>query len=100
MVDHDCFHTLDELKTKVQQEFNIEVSTSLINRCLREFYYTLKNALHVPASRNTNSTIEKRYEYALSYRQLEEDYPSENFVFLDEVGFKVETRERNECHWL
>ncbi|TBU19812.1 hypothetical protein CWI38_0196p0010, partial [Hamiltosporidium tvaerminnensis] len=65
-VDLECTKTLYDT-------FNIDVSTSTIDRALREFHYTLKRVTLVPKRRNTLSTIEHRTNYATSFRELEVD---------------------------
>ncbi|TBU11953.1 DDE-like endonuclease [Hamiltosporidium tvaerminnensis] len=76
----------------VKCTFNFDVSTSTIDRALREFHYTLKQATEVPERRNTLSTIELGTNYATSFRELEVDNDDKNLVFLDEAGFAVVTR--------
>ncbi|TBU05855.1 hypothetical protein CWI36_0565p0010, partial [Hamiltosporidium magnivora] len=81
-----------ELAEWVKCTFNVDVSTSTIDRALREFHYNLKRVKLVPERRNTLSTIKLRTNYATSFRELEVDNDDKNFVFLDEVGFAVVTR--------
>ncbi|TBU19960.1 DDE-like endonuclease [Hamiltosporidium tvaerminnensis] len=76
----------------VKCTFNIDVSTSTIDRALREFHYTLKRVTLVTERRNTLSTIELRTNYATSFREFEVDNDDKNFVCLDKVGFAVVTR--------
>ena len=59
---------------------------------MKTFHYTLKRAYPVTAARNSERTINLRYEYAVKFRDQETLAPTENFVFLDEVGFQVVTR--------
>ena len=68
------------------------MSAACVDRCLREFHYTIKNVDVIPAARNYRSTIEQRFGYAQKYRQLEQAYSAEAFIFADEAGFKVSTR--------
>jgi len=91
-VDEDCLLTLKELVQRVQTEFNLTVSTSCVDRCLRSFHYTIKNVLPVPAARNSERTIQLRFDYAQNFRKLEQTTIHESFLFLDEVGFKFCTR--------
>lgn len=46
----------------------------------------------IPERRNCETTIEARYNYAISFRSLEESRDDKNLIFLDEVGFSVVTR--------
>lgn len=91
-VDLECTRTLHEMVEWVKSTFNVDVSTSTIDRALREFHYTLKRVTLVPERRNSPSTIELRTSYAAIYRELEVDNDDKNFIFLDEVGFAVVTR--------
>ncbi|TBU11439.1 hypothetical protein CWI38_1205p0010, partial [Hamiltosporidium tvaerminnensis] len=59
---------------KVQSTFNIDVSTSTIDRVLREFHYTLKRVTLL------------RTNYETSSPKFEVDNDDKNFVFLDIVG--------------
>ncbi|TBT97720.1 hypothetical protein CWI39_2789p0010 [Hamiltosporidium magnivora] len=69
-VDLECTKTLYELAEWVKCTFNVDVSTSTIDRALREFHYTLKRVTLVPERRNTLSTIEIRTNYATSFREV------------------------------
>ncbi|KAF7684984.1 hypothetical protein CDIK_4267, partial [Cucumispora dikerogammari] len=91
-VNENPIYTLKQLKLKVFDSFEITCSTSTIDRVLTEFHYTLKRLVLSPVTRNSERTLEKRFEYAQAYRALEETVPAENFVFLDEVGFQVVSR--------
>jgi len=91
-VDDDCLITLKKLAVLMHDEFGITVSISTIDRCLREFHYTIKNILPIPEARNSERIIELRFLYSQEFRRLEQITPLESFLFLDEVGFKVCTR--------
>ncbi|KAF7687091.1 hypothetical protein CDIK_3072, partial [Cucumispora dikerogammari] len=91
-VDENPILTLQESKEKVLITFNISCSTSTINRVLSEFHYTLKRLVLSPATRNSETTLIKRFEYSQNYRAREETTPAKNFIFLDEVGFQVVSR--------
>ncbi|TBU10108.1 DDE-like endonuclease, partial [Hamiltosporidium tvaerminnensis] len=66
-VDLKYTKTLYELAEWVKCTFNVDVSTSTIDRALKEFHYTLKRVKLVPERRNTLSTIELRTNYATSF---------------------------------
>ncbi|TBU03257.1 hypothetical protein CWI37_0325p0010, partial [Hamiltosporidium tvaerminnensis] len=72
-VDLECTKTLYELAEWVRCTFNVGVSTSTIDRTLREFHYTLKRVTLLPEHRNTLSIIELKTNYATSFRELEVD---------------------------
>ncbi|ORD96291.1 hypothetical protein HERIO_1774 [Hepatospora eriocheir] len=86
-VDDEPILKLKDLRIKVIETYEIDVSISTIDRCLRQFHYTLKRITLVPERRNSQSTIEARADYECQYRTLEADNEDKNFVFLDEVGF-------------
>ncbi|KAF7694654.1 hypothetical protein CDIK_2066 [Cucumispora dikerogammari] len=66
---------------------NKTVSISTIDRCILEFYYTLKDITIVSERRNTNSTIATRLEYARKFREIKIEYEDKNVVFINEVEF-------------
>ena len=74
---------------RVKQEFNIETSRSAVERFLKDLHYTIKVCDSIPVARNTESTIQARFEYANKFRDLELEYPTESLIFVDEVGFSV-----------
>ncbi|KAF7686049.1 hypothetical protein CDIK_3202 [Cucumispora dikerogammari] len=71
---------------------NKTVSLSTIDKCIREFHYTLKDITIVPERRNIDSTIATRLEYARKFREIEIEYEDKNVVFIDEVGFCYSAR--------
>ncbi|GAB1598169.1 uncharacterized protein LOC115231906, partial [Argonauta hians] len=93
-VDENPTTTLAELVERVKCEFGVEVCISTIKVLLKEFHYTVKSVLPVPAARNTELSIESRYQYALEYRNMEAIYGQESFVFVDESGFQVVSRRK------
>lgn len=69
-------------------------SISAIERCLKEFHYTMQAILPDSITTDTDKTIQLRYEYTHKYRQLEATTPVEAFLFTDEAGFKVAYRQK------
>lgn len=61
--------TLSELTSKAGTELNITVSYSTINRCLKGFHYTLKIMVAVPAVRNTETTLNTRFNYTQEFTE-------------------------------
>jgi hypothetical protein len=55
--------TLKSLVNKLRDENRIGVNKNTIDRCLKNFHYTLKNLVVISERRNTESTIQKRFEY-------------------------------------
>lgn len=97
-VDEDPEVLLKVLAHKVANTFNIQVSVSTIDRVLCSFHYTLKDSTLVQRNQNNERTIELRFEYAQKFHQLECEFPDDNFVFLDKVGFQVVTRKKELAH--
>lgn len=89
-VDRDCTVTSNELVRKCQDIFNKNVSRSTINRCLKDFHYTLKNVRLIPERRNSEDVIEQRYNYAIRF--LEMVTHPERLFFLDETGIQIFSR--------
>ncbi len=52
----------------------------------------MKQTTIMTESRNTQKTINLRFEYSQQYRKLEVTHGTENFIIIDEVGFKVSSR--------
>ncbi|KAF7685601.1 hypothetical protein CDIK_3650 [Cucumispora dikerogammari] len=98
-INKNCTLSLKQIKEKVQDKINKTVSVSTIDRCIREFHYTLKDITIVPKRRNTDSTIATRLEYARKFREIEIEYEDKNVVFLDEVGFcySARTKKKKIC---
>ncbi|TBU06456.1 hypothetical protein CWI36_0446p0010, partial [Hamiltosporidium magnivora] len=69
-VDLECTKTLYELAEWSKCTFNVDMSTSTIDRALREFDYTPKRGTLVHERRNSPSKIEIRTNYATSFREL------------------------------
>ena len=77
-VDNDCLVTLKELKERIQSTYNLSVSISFIDRCLRPFHYTIKRVDSILAARNRESTIEFRFDYATRFCEL--NFPMKSFL--------------------
>ena len=88
-IDKKCLKTLTEIVDRVKQEFDIEMSRSAVERCLKDLNYAIKVCDSIPVARNTVSTIRDGFEYANKFRDLELEYPTVSFTFVDEVGFSV-----------
>lgn len=91
-VDENSTIKLQALCDKVLSTFDVDVSTSTIDRCINEFHYTLKQVSIVPVLRNNERIIQQRLEYSSMFREYEITHSSESLIFLDEVGFTVSTR--------
>ena len=73
-VDENAILTLKDLQSRIKEEFNVDCSISTIDRTLKGFHYSFKQAYPVPVPRNSTTTVEKRFEYALEFRRLEESF--------------------------
>lgn len=88
-VDEDAAITLNNLKHKVLEVFDKSVGKTTIDRCLRDFHYTMKSLIAIPIRRNVPSTIQSRYDYAERFNQMFLEINDNKFIFIDEVGFSV-----------
>lgn len=91
-IDNECTLTLKELVRWLDETQNIQVSSSTVDRAIKDFHYTLKEITKIPERRNTISTIDCRESYAIAFRNYEATIDQENLIFLDEVGFNVVSR--------
>ena len=66
-IDENAAITLKNLCTKVQEKYNIVVSSTTIHRTIKDFHYSLKRISLIPVRRNTESTIENRLQYPLAF---------------------------------
>ena len=88
-VDEDATVTLKALSNKILDKFGIKVSLSTINRCLKEFHYSLKSLTIVPERKNAESTLEQRFLYAQTFNTKMLQTDDKNFIFIDEAGFSI-----------
>jgi hypothetical protein len=73
---------------------NKRVHISTIDRCLREFHFSLKKLVAVPIQRNTNDAIEALKIYARDFYSLWNENNGDDVLFLDEVGFQPSMRRK------
>uniref|UniRef100_A0A158P4D1 Tc1-like transposase DDE domain-containing protein n=1 Tax=Tetranychus urticae TaxID=32264 RepID=A0A158P4D1_TETUR len=67
--DEDCQLTLDDVKDKLNGDFNIDVCINTIrNRIRNELFFSFKRISLVPARRNDPSTIQRRKQYVKAVR--------------------------------
>ncbi|KAF7702719.1 hypothetical protein CDIK_0439 [Cucumispora dikerogammari] len=88
-MEADCSITLREMKNKLQNQFNINVSIKTIDRVIYNFNWFYKAVNLVPARRNGSVSIEKRLEYANIVFPVLTEHNGENIYFIDGVGFNV-----------
>lgn len=91
LMDDDCTLTLKQLKAKLlEQNPQLEVSLSTIDRATKAFHYSVKRVSFVPERRNTPDTIQSRFEYAVQYNRIM--VQREKLFFIDEFGIQVNSR--------
>ena len=94
IVDENAAITLKRIGDIILAEFGVNVSTSTIDRTLASFHYSLKKLVPVPERRNSAENIEARFNYALRFLALTEDFAASEIFFADEVGFSVSMRRK------
>ena len=92
LVDANPALTLKDIIEKISRERQVTVDVNTVDRCLKDFHYTLKQLVLVPLRRNTLETIKKRFLYAEEFSQLLCEVEDKNLIFIDEVGFSVVSR--------
>ncbi|KAF7682982.1 hypothetical protein CDIK_4464, partial [Cucumispora dikerogammari] len=92
LVDANPALTLKDIIEKISGERQVTVDVNTVDRCLKDFHYTLKQLVLVPLRRNTLETIKKRFLYAEEFSQLLCEVEDKNLIFIDEVSFSVVSR--------
>jgi transposase len=87
-IREDVSITLNKLKIKLREEKNVNASISTIHRAIGSFNYSFKRIQLIPAERNSQVNIAKRYDYAASFLLKDED----KFIFIDEMGIGCSAR--------
>ena len=87
-IDDEVSITLETLKNKISQHFDLTLSKSTINNMIDAFNYSFKRVVLVPAARNKPENIAKRFEYAGIFTQI----PQDSLIFLDECGISCSIR--------
>jgi transposase len=59
-VDEDCTASLTSLAIRASAEFGLPISRKTVERCLKEFHYTIKRTKLVPERRNSPEVIADR----------------------------------------
>jgi transposase len=93
-VDADSSISLVRLKELCLTEFDLEVSTTTIERRIQDFHYSLKRINCQPERRNDEEALHARATYATSFMQVLATSAHERIFFLDEAGFSVSMRAR------
>lgn len=93
-ISEDAGISLKQIGVKLENEFNINVSKSTIDRCIDSFSFTLKRTSLIPERRNEADLIEERYQYATEFYEWYNMEEGNDLFFLDEVGFNVAMRSK------
>lgn len=91
-VDNDPTITLKSLEKKIREKYGLIVYDNTIDRCLKNYHYSLKQLTVIPDTRNSVNTISKREEYGYIFSDHLINTEYQCIIFLDEVGFSVCSR--------
>ncbi|KAF7684942.1 hypothetical protein CDIK_4309 [Cucumispora dikerogammari] len=95
IVDGNAGVTLKNISSIILREFRVNLGTTSVDRCIRQFHYSWKRMVSIPVRRNTEDTISIRHEYAVEFYNLLGVFTESEFIFIDEVGFSVSMRSRH-----
>jgi len=93
-IDEDCSITLESMKKKLKETYDISVCTTTIHNYVGLFSYSLKRISVLPVKRNDLAAINKRYTYAQMFLDILSEFDEKNIIFVDEVGFHISMRTR------
>jgi transposase len=91
-VDENLTSTLKNLVQKFNSIYNMVVDDNTIDRCSKNFHYSLKQITLVPERRNCERTINLRAEYGNVFFVNFFSFEEYELIFVDEVGFSVSSR--------
>lgn len=93
-VDKKCDITLKTLSKMVFEKFQVNLSHTTIDNCLKGFHYSLKR-IKIFATRSISPEIlQQRKKYASDFQDLLANKNERNIFFIDEVGFNVSMRSK------
>ena len=90
-VDEDCQRTLVDLVTLMKETFEVDISTASIGRYLDRLHYRVKKISIVPIAGNCSITIDKRFDYCISFIALDTN-SRDKLLFIDETGISIHCR--------
>jgi hypothetical protein len=90
-VDENPWVTIKSLCDKCKEDLNLEVSESVMFRCLKKFLYSLKRLTAVCERRNTPEAVEFRRTTPIKFSISSQTLITAK-IFLVEVGFNVSIR--------
>lgn len=88
LINSDVSITLKELKVRIRERLQINVSESLLCRKLKTMNYSLKRVSFVPESRNSEETINLREVYCNNFSIMDDN----KIIFVDEFGISCSSR--------
>ncbi len=84
--------TLKELKEKVKDEVDIDVTTTSIFYVLRGMHYSVTRLVTNPLQRKIPRVIDAREIYARKFGSISTNYDCKNIIYVDKTGFNVNMR--------
>ena len=81
---------MESIAEKVFTEFSIRVSRTGIDNYLKSIHYSFKRISFVPVARNSTTTLDIRYNYAVKFSELVAS--QRKLFFIDETGVQVHAR--------
>ena len=93
LIEENADTTLQEMKSKILEEFKVNVSLATISRRLTRMDFVLKDARPLPISRNCDETIALRKNWV---EELQNNRPIDrrNIIYIDETGYNLHIRRR------
>jgi len=84
-LEQEATVSLVELVNYIKTTFNVDTSTSALDRALKSMDITWKNVVEIPVDWNTISTIQQRMNYIATLSH----FGSRPKVYIDESGFNM-----------
>jgi hypothetical protein len=79
IINEDCTRTLSEIKQLTEERIGVTTSLSTLHRTIEGLNFSLKRIVISPIARNTQRTIEERYDYAVEFIGLKNTYSEDEF---------------------
>ncbi|KII69495.1 hypothetical protein RF11_04088 [Thelohanellus kitauei] len=92
----DCTISLRMISIKIYEKYSTQFGKTTIIDCLDDIHLSIKCAASILEKRNDPNTILIRKTYSEKFIIIEEQFPSQNVIFLDEVGFNMSMRIKKE----
>lgn len=91
-IDEDASITLESLRSKLKEVFNLSVCTKTVDNYIDRFSYSFKRTSILPAKRNDEKALNARAIYAQAFLDILSKFDEANLFFVDEVGFNIALR--------